>query len=68
MRWLVLMLVLAGCSKPQQLGGLGVFNPKGIQARLEHRERLKPEKSSDARTPEKAVEPSNVGRTTSHRK
>lgn len=47
-----LLLGLLGCSKPAQLGGLGVFNPRGLEGRLALADRVngsaaKPEPSSE---------------------
>ncbi len=35
-RWLLLLILVSGCaaSPPRQLGGLAMFNPRGIEARL----------------------------------
>ena len=33
--WLwLLLLALAGCAAPAQRGGMGVFNPKGLEGRI----------------------------------
>jgi hypothetical protein len=37
----LLLLTLSGCAKPAQLGGLGVFNPKGLEGRMALARKLK---------------------------
>jgi hypothetical protein len=39
--WLVLLVFAAGCSgrPPQQSGALGVFNPRGLEERMNYRTR-----------------------------
>ena len=38
----LLLLLLFGCAKPAQLGGLGVFNPNGLEGRMALASRVKP--------------------------
>jgi len=39
-RWVPLALITFACTSPKQLGGLGVYNPNGVENRLCQREQL----------------------------